>query len=370
MSSGPRSSSARGDWVAQLPFGTIVVHRAVALYRNLEETVFPERATPAGLENARARVFDALASAGAAARKPARFFDGSLPALFEPGDGHPAPGYFDGLPVPPDLHESRWDEASFADLGHGAVTAVVNAEDHLALFDRSGGPFSRQWRTLDALASRMASVAPFAKSDEYGYLAADPDRVGTGLELFCDMSLFGLCLARDLDASLRALDRLGFDADPVFEAPDDDDDSALDAPGCRYWIRSSRDAGSERDVVGRMDVVCRELARQEQNARLRLLEARSPALADFVMRSLATGAVAATVSWAEAVDMALAVLFAEDLGLVRLTAAERSRFAAVPAKLSDAALAASGVPEDSDLKAVRAAKLRPIFAPAFSRAMS
>ena len=359
-------ATARGDWAARLPFETVVYHRVVALYRNLEETVFPERATPAGLDNSRSRVFDALASAGAAARKPARFFEGTFPEVAEPGRGHPDAGYFDGLPVPPDLHASRWDQASFADLGKGAVTAVVNAEDHLALFDRSNGPFSRQWRTLDALASRMAAVAPFAKSDDYGYLAADPDRVGTGLELCCDVSLFGLCLARDLDASLRALDRLGFDCDPVFEPPGDDDDGGLDAPGCRYWIRSSRDAGSELDVVGRMDAVCRELARQECNARMRLLENRSPALADFILRSLATGAVAALVSWSEAVDIAHAALFAEDLGLVRLKAREREALQAVPLSVSDTALAA-GAEEGADLRAVRAEALHPLFIPVFTR---
>lgn len=360
---------ARGDWAAQLAFDTIVVHRSVALYRNLEETVFPERATPAGLENARARVFDALASAGAAARKPARFFEGSAPDVFLPGEGHPEAGYFDGLPIPPDLHGSRWDSASFADLGRGAVTAVVNAEDHLALFDRTGGPFSRQWRTLDALAARMASVAPFARSEDYGFLAADPDRVGTGLELFCDMSLFGLCIARDLDSSLRALDRLGFDADPVFDSREEDD-SGVDAPGCRYWIRSSGDAGSERDVVGRMDAVCRELARQEQNARLRLVETRSPALVDFVMRSIATGTVAALASWGEAVDVSLATVFAEDLGLLRLSSREREWMLETPRSLSDAVLSAKTGAEGDALRAARADALRQKFVPILSRVLS
>lgn len=365
----PRRAPARGDWVAQLPFSTVVHHRVVALYRNLEESVFPERATPAGLENSRARVFDAIASAGAAARKPARFFEGSFPDIAEPGSGHPDAGYFDGLPIPPDIHESRWDSASFADLGHGAVTAVVNAEDHLALFDRSDGPFSRQWRTLDTLSSRMATVAPFAKSEEYGYLAADPDRVGTGLELCCDVSLFGLCLSRDLDSSLHALDRLGFDCDPVFIQPDDEEDSGLDAPGCRYWIRSARDAGSETDVVGRMDAVCREVARQECNARMRLLDTRAPALVDFVMRSVSAGSVAGLMSWSEAVDIAHAALFAEDLGMLHLKSREREFMLDVPFAMSDAALS-DGIPENSDLRAVRADALRPAFVPIFARVMA
>ena len=360
---------ARGDWTSRLPFSTIVFHRTVALYRNLEETVFPERATPAGLENSRTRIFDALAGAGAAMRKPARFFNGSMPEILEKGDGRPPAGYFDGLPVPGDLQASRWSEASFADLGKGAITAVVNAEDHLALFDRSDAPFERQWRTLDAVCARIGQIAPFARSEEYGFLAANPDRVGTGLELFCDVSLFGLCVARQIDPALNALERLGFDARPVFEAPPDDDETAFDAPGCRYWIHSARDSGSEPDVVGRMDTVCRELARQEQNARLRLVETRSAPLEDFVMRSLATGAFTRYVSWSEAVDVSLAALFAHDAGMLKIEAPVRAKLAAVADALSDATLALKN-PEGADLKIVRAAKLNELFLPLMLQAIA
>ncbi|MBQ7666723.1 MAG: hypothetical protein IJS46_01870 [Kiritimatiellae bacterium] len=353
---------SRGDWVSHLPFSTIVFHRTVALYRNLEETVFPERATPAGLENSKTRVFDAIAAAGASARKAARFFSDSPPAIFESGAGHPPHGYFDGLPMPSDMDASRWNAASFADMGGGAVTAVVNAEDHLALFDRSNAPFSRQWRTLDSLAEKIGRIAPFAKSEEYGYLAANPDRVGTGMELFCDFSLFGLCVSREIEPSLNALERIGFEARPVFEPPQDDEESAFDAPGCRYWIHSARDAGTEADIVGRMDSVCRELARQEQNARLRLIETRSPQLEDFIMRSIAAGAFASWMSWGEAVDISLAILFAEDAGLLKLDSRLREKIAAVPESLSDSVLAGQAG-DGADLKAVRAQRLKPLALP-------
>ena len=337
-----------GDWIDDLPFGTIVLHRTVGLYRNLEQTVFPERATPAGLANARARVLDALAAAGAASRRPLAVLDGSFASLLDPATG-PGPAYFAGLPLPRDPKAARWDEATFADLGGGAMTAVVNAEDHLALFDRSEGPFVRQWKTLDLVADAVGKTAPFAYAPDYGHLAANPDHVGTGLVLSCDVSLFGLCIDRSLDASLRALDRLGFLTEPVY-GPFPGEDSPVEAPGCLYRIVSARDTGAARDIVARMDAVCREVARQEQNARLRLLDDRSPELLDFVARSVAAGAYAHAAPASEAIDLALAAIFAADLGLLRLRKRELEPLLALPALLAAEAAAAPAAHGDAEAK--------------------
>ena len=346
----------RGDWLDDLPFRTIVFHRTAGLYRNLDETVFPERATPAGLANARSRVCDALSSAGSAARRPLTVLEGSYARLLDPATG-PGPSYFEGLPVPADPKAARWDEATFADLGGGAMTAVINAEDHLALFDRSEGPFLRQWKTLDTVAAAIGKTAPFAYSPDYGHLASNPDHVGTGLVLCCDVSLFGLCIARTLDSALRALDRLGFSTTPVF-GPYEGEESPVEAPGCRYRVASVRDSGAERDVVGRMDAVSRELARQEQNARLNLLGSKSMELYDFIARSVAAGACARTMPLSEALDLVFAVLFAADLGLLRLTRRTEEILRALPVALDDARLPAD-VP--GGVRAARAALLRPVF---------
>lgn len=354
---------SRGDWLSELPFRTIVLHRTVGLYRNLAETVFPERATPAGLAGARTRVLEALSSAASATRRRVSRVEGGWEAACGGVPPAEAP-FFAGLPVPADPKAARWTEADFADVGRGAITAVVCAEDHLALFDRSGAPFARQWRTLETFASAVGAAAPFAESEEYGFLAANPDHVGNGLVLSCDVSLFGLCIDRTLDPALRALDRLGFST-PAVLPPAEGEESPIDAPGCRYRILSQHDSGEARDVVGRMDAVCREVARQEQNARLRLLARGSAELADFLARSLAAGANARLLSPGEAADIADAALFAEDLGLLRLDDARRAFLQTAPLALSDArleaaapkALAAAG----GDRRAVRAAAFRGVF---------
>ena len=359
------SGRRRGDWLGELPFRTIVLHRTVGLFRNLAETVFPERATPAGLVGARDRLFEALSAAASASRRRFAPLEGGWEAAC--GGVPPAEAPFlSGIPVPADPKAARWTEAAFADIGRGAITAIVNAEDHLALFDRSGAPFARQWRTLETFAAAVGAAAPFAESEEYGFLSANPDHVGTGLVLSCDVCLLGLCIDRTLDQALNALDRLGFST-PAVLPHGEGEENPIEAPGCRYRILSIHDTGEARDVVGRMDAVCREVARQEQNARLRLLAKGSADLADFLARSLATGAHARVLPPSEAADLADAALFAEDLGLLRLDDARRAFLQTAPYALSDARLPAAAPKAvkaaGGDLRAVRAAAFREVFRP-------
>ncbi|MBR1609735.1 MAG: hypothetical protein IJ678_09000 [Kiritimatiellae bacterium] len=359
-----KSQGRRGrdaDWAADLPFETVLLHRVTGLWRNLAETVFPGRAAEAGLANAHDRVVKALVSTG---RRGAEW------AVFEPGS--PRPGchsgfmsfdgdIFEGLPLPPGP-EGRADKATVA-LSAGASTlALVNAEDHLSLFYVGDGPYKAQLKQLQSEAGALDRELGFAKSEEYGWLSANPDHAGAGLVLSCDVCLFGLCVAGTLDASLRALDRLGFSTTPIFEPGPD---SNLDAPGCLYRIASIRNAGSEDDIAGRMDAVCREVARQEQNARISLVRGSSPDLRDFLARSVATGAYAATVGWEEAVDIAQAAFFAADCSLLDIPRKSLQKLKRFALDLSPEVLAEfagkreiGAAPEE-----IRAAALNAIFRP-------
>ncbi len=361
------SRPGRGDWLRDLPFGTIVFRRSVALHRNLADAVFPERQAPEGRETARGIALRALRAGAAARRMKVAELAGSYDDLRRPeAGGALRDNPFEGLPLPRDPEALA--RASFADVGGGAALAVFNAEDHLSLYATADAPYAKQWRDLDAILAEASHEAPFAYDAAWGHLSANPDHAGTGLALSLDVGLFGLFLARTLDPALRALDRLGFETVPTF-GPFPDDESGLDAPGCRYVVRSIRNAGTERDIVGRMDATARELARQEQNARLKLLGSRAPELSDFVARSVAAGAFARQMQQGEALDVALAVPFAADLGLLRLGARQRAAFAdlarvlayAEPAPAANGERAAPAVREA--LASRRAELLRPLFLP-------
>lgn len=363
------SRPGRGDWLRDLPFETVVARRCVALHRNLAGAGFPERQTPEGLAASRQTALRALCAGAAARRRKVEELAGSYEELRRPeAGGRLRDNPFEGLPLPRD--PAALARASFALVGKGAALAVFNAEDHLSLYGAADEPYARQWRELDAILAEAAHEAPFAHDPAWGYLAADPDHAGTGLALSLDVCLFGLFLSRTLDPALRALDRLGFETEPTF-GPFPADESPLDAPGCRYVVASIRNAGTERDIVGRMDAAARELARQEQNARFKLLDAGSPELSDFVARSVSAGAFARQMQQGEALDVVLAVRFAADLGLLRLGSRQKDAFADLarvlayaeaPAAPENGKAPAPVPPESGARRAARAALLRPHFA--------
>ena len=318
------SRSGRSDWLRDLPFRTVVFRRGVALHRNFDGAAFPERQSDEGRASMRETALRALRAGAASRRMKVEELPGSAEDLRRPLEGGELrDNPFTGLPLSRD--PAALARASFASVGKGAALAAFNGEDHLSLFSGTDAPYAKQWRELDAILAEAAHEAPFAHDTAWGFLSANPDRAGTGLSLSLDVGLFGLYLSRTLDPALRALDRLGFETVPTF-GPFPEDESSLDAPGCRYTVRSIHNAGTERDIVGRMDATARELARQEQNARFKLLDGPSPELLDFVARSVSAGAHARMMQQAEALDIVLAVQFAEDLGLLRLAARQRGAF--------------------------------------------
>lgn len=362
------SRSRRGDWLRDLPFRTVVFRRGVALHRNFEGAAFPERQSDDGRAAMRETALRALRAGAAARRMKVEELPGSWEDLRRPlADGALRDDPFAGLPLSRD--PAAIARASFASVGKGAALAAFNGEDHLSLFSGTDAPYSKQWRELDAILAEASHEAPFAHDTTWGFLSANPDRAGTGLSLSLDVGLFGLYLSRTLDPALRALDRLGFETVPTF-GPFPEDESPLDAPGCRYTVRSVRNAGTERDIVGRMDATARELARQEQNARFKLLDASSPELLDFVARSVSAGAHARMMQQGEALDVVLAVRFAEDLGLLGLSARQRAAFDDLARVLAYAEPPPAEPPPSEAVVAARVRRadlLRPHFAPLLSR---
>ena len=346
------------DWTRDLPFETIVLHRTVGLYRNLADAVFPPRATTEMRVAVREKLRGAMERAFG--RRSVEFSDDLAP---EPEDRGPLAfleNPLAALPLsPPPPPDSSEETPAIVFLKGGAITALVGGQDHLSLFCRSEGMFSAQHRAVTAAAEAIAKYAPFAQSPEYGYLAADPDHVGSGLVLSCDMCLFGLYISRTVEKALHALDRLGF-ATVAAYGPFLGEENPIDVPGCIYRVVSDKNDGSERDIIGRMDAVCRELARQEQNARLTLVRNSSPDLSDFIGRSLANGANAFSMQQSEAIDIAQASFFAADCGLFSADHPDLAALRAVPLELGESRMSAAlGGPREPRFR--RAALLAPYF---------
>ena len=297
-----------GYWMDSLMFRTIVMGRAIDLHRNLANSLFPDRLSAEQLRVVRDSVLEMVE------KTPGMLYGDSL--FLRHGDAE------FGLNAER-LSSCGFITKSFMEHKSGAalvadgldLTMRLNDEDHITFMKVTNGgeSFKELWQGVNSAAKALEKRLPFAKNAEYGYLASNPDNVGTGLRLACCFSFVGLYLMKEMDQVLRGLERLGFEVRPMSVVGSGKDDDPIDAPGFCYKISSTQTMGRPEEIVERADRIFAEVARQEQNARLRLVQRRLFELYDFLYRSVAVGAVALSISENEAIDILFAILFGIDM---------------------------------------------------------
>lgn len=334
------AESASFDWDRRLAFGGIVVSCRVRLARNLAEPRFPEQSTPeeraAVRDNVRAGIERTSAMQGCEV-----VFVESLSEVA--------------------LLELRERQLVSSELGrHGPGSAVVldkqrrwsiliNEEDHLRIQAlRGDADLLAAWQTADALDSALEEQFEYAVDPHFGYLTACPTNVGTGLRASVMLHLLGLRLSDEIEAVFKALDRLGLEIRGLWG-------EGSEAAGHLYQISNRQTLGeTERDIIERLSWVAAETARQEQNARLRLLEDRPAVMMDCIARALALLRSARILLSDEALDYLAALRMGVDAGLVEGIAPElldHWRTMVLPGHLQ---MMARGVLETEDRDRLRA----------------
>ena len=342
------------DWLDLIDFKTVVLSRSAFLYRNLANTLFPDRLSGSEIEKVRDRIIDATRSVNSTLKEAAVIFKDGSPEFDTAADK--LRGY--GL-----LTKSFSEHRAGAALvtGLGSVSVLVNDEDHLTFLTNESAPFSELWLQGESLAQSLEKSLHFASSPIYGFLSANPDHVGTGLRFSCCFCFFGLYLMKELEPVLRGIERLGFEVVPMFVLSENEE-NPLDAPGCCYRVTSTQTMWREEEIIERMDRLCAELARQERNARIRLIETKPLVLVDFVVRSVAVGSASLQMSESEGLDIAYTLLFAADMNVFDAADVDAIDLRVLAAEITGTALCQAG----SDLKAgdvdeirsVRAAMIR------------
>jgi protein arginine kinase len=219
------------------------------------------------------------------------------------------------------LCESRVISQDLLERGAGAglvvsadrrIAVMINEEDHLRIqVMEPGSDLQRAWAAADELDTRIEAHLAYAFSPQLGYLTACPSNVGTGLRASVMLHLLGLRLTNDLDAVLRALDRLRYAVRGV-------DGEGSDAAGHLFQISNQGTLGQdEAAVLDDLSRVAGEVARQERNARLRLARRSPLVLEDCVARAVVLLKNARVMSTEEALDYLSALRLGLELGLVR-----------------------------------------------------
>jgi protein arginine kinase len=202
--------------------------------------------------------------------------------------------------------------------GDERVAVMINEEDHLRIqVIEPGMDLHRAWNAAEALDARMEQQFDYAFTARLGFLTACPSNVGTGLRASVMVHLLGLRLTSDLDAVLRALERLRLTVRGV-------GGEGSDAAGHMFQISNQETLGeNEATLIDELLEIVGDVVHQEQNARLRLRRDTPEVLLDCVARALAIIQSARIMETEEALDYLSALRLGVEMGLVRrLTVAE------------------------------------------------
>jgi protein arginine kinase len=161
------------------------------------------------------------------------------------------------------------------------TTIMVNEEDHLRIFVILPGfqiesAYERLVEVEEALAERL----DFAFSEKYGYIAACPTNVGTGLRASVMLHLPALGMVRsELEKVITAAQRTGLAVRGLYG-------EGSRAAGDFYQISNQVTLGrSEDQLIAELRELVPAIVRFERRLRDQLLEEQKAVLTDRVSRS-------------------------------------------------------------------------------------
>jgi protein arginine kinase len=219
------------------------------------------------------------------------------------------------------LCERHLISADLADRGKGGglvvsrdeqLAVMINEEDHLRIQAiRTGLDVRRAWEVADAVDTHLESRLAYAYTPRLGYLTACPSNVGTGMRASVMVHLLGLRLTNDLDAVIRALERMRLAVRGV-------GGEGSEAAGHMFQISNPGTLGQdEASIIDGLLRVVNEVVRQERQARLRLLRDSPEVLLDCLARALAVVQHARVMQTDESLDYLSALRLGVILGLIR-----------------------------------------------------
>lgn len=156
----------------------------------------------------------------------------------------------------------------------------------------------------------LASARHFAWNPEFGYVTARPEVCGTGIEISALFHLEGLHLIGDLPPALNALSAMRM------RILGREGEGMRDAAHLFRISNASMLGINESELAERIGRAFRDLAKQETNARIRLVEENPRVFEDAVARSLAILRSCRLISEWELLDIISPLRLAAELGFL------------------------------------------------------
>ncbi len=179
----------------------------------------------------------------------------------------------------------------------GDFVVMVNEEDHFRIqVLRPGLQIMECWKLADGIDDELNAFAPYAWSDETGYLTACPSNAGTGLKISLMVHLPMTTISKKLAVTGAALKEKKVVLKGITGA-------GAETVGSIYLVSNGASLGpSEIDIVEMMDGTARFLIDGENEARDEFLDRNRTMLEDRIWRSMGILKYGRSVNYIEAVD--------------------------------------------------------------------
>lgn len=193
-----------------------------------------------------------------------------------------------------------------------SVAIMVNEEDHLRIqVMKAGLNLFEAYEQAVIIDDTIEAKHEYAFSEKYGYLTACPTNVGTGLRASVMLHLPALVLTNKINRIIRGITQLGYAVRGLYG----EGSSAL---GNIFQISNQVTMGiSEHDTIEQLTNVIKQLVKEEQNCRQKLLIQDKMAVEDRVYRALGVLKNARIISGNEALTCISAVQLGQDMGIIK-----------------------------------------------------
>ena len=163
------------------------------------------------------------------------------------------------------------------------VQAMINEEDHLKIqMIKPGMSLRNVWKKISLFDTEIAKDVPVAFDNSLGYLTSSPLEVGTGMKASVMLNLPGLTLAKQIDAVIKGINKLGLSVNGFNK----EKSSYI---GYLYQISNQSTLGElEEQIIERIENIVNQIVLHEKNARLNLLEKKKEFLLNTIGRAYGT----------------------------------------------------------------------------------
>jgi protein arginine kinase len=274
-------------WYEEIgPDHDIIISSKVKISRNLASFAYPHLLSGPGLEEASAKIDNALRESGVCPglmRYDLESLNENENALLaEEGRVH---------------RQQEFRRASLFVSGDRQLCVEVNAKDHLCISSLRGGYNLRQaWHEVDKVDSELETRLDYAVSLDLGYLSSEIDSIGTALEASIMLHLPGVSLSSRLNKVEKILNDSGFSLESFLP---------VKGVGAEFFLVSgkSRIGESEEELFKKFDDIAVSLLNYEREMRNLLFEKRGDFLEDQMGRAFGILERAKFLNWEESVKL-------------------------------------------------------------------